>query len=371
MTKTDEIHPHGSGRGRLWWTKVILGGGAALAAIALLLLLLAGARAKASIRAEYPPSGQLVDVGGYDLHIHCEGEGSPAVILEAGAGAFSPHWVYVQEETAQFTRVCAYDRAGLGWSEVSPHPRTAGVVVEELHTLLTEAGVAGPYVLVGHSLGGLYVRHYAHEFPEEVAGLVLVDAAHTEQQRRAPAAYREWDEAFQAQTAQQFALGRLLSAGGVMALDPTTVPSDPHLPPEKNETFRAIVAANPDYFSSVGAVYGNLEQLFAEARAAGGSLDDLPLVVIARGEALEADPAIGLTPELAAQYEPVWRQLQAELAELSTCGELVIAEESGHNIQLEQPEVVVGAIREVVKTTKDDRDSCFMDTPLAFSVRAR
>lgn len=352
MTGTGEPNPDGSGRGRLWWTKVILGGVVTLAAMALLVLLLAGARAKARIRAEHPPPGQLVDIGGYELHIHCEGEGSPTVILEAGAGVFSPHWLYVQEEVAQFTRVCAYDRAGLGWSEASPHPRTAAVVVEELNTLLTEAGIAQPYVLVGHSLGGLYVRLYAHVFPGEVAGLVLVDAAHTEQQRRAPEAYRNWEEEFQAQTAQQMAVGRLLSASGLMALDPTTVPSDPNLPPDTDETFRAVIAANPAYFSAVRAVYPNLDQIFEEVRMAGGDLGDLPLVVIARGEALEADPAIGLTPELAAQYEPVWRQLQAELAELSTRGELVIAEESGHNIQLEQPGVVAEAIREVMEAER-------------------
>lgn len=354
MTGTGEPTSESIGRGRLWWIKVVLGGVVALAAIALLVLLLAGARAKARIRAAYPAPGQMVDVGGYELHIHCEGEGSPAVILEAGAGAFSAHWVYVQEAVASFTRVCAYDRAGLGWSEASPHPRTAEVVVEELHTLLTEADIAGPHVLVGHSLGGLYARLYAHVYPQEVAGLVLVDAAHTEQHARAPEAYRIWEEEFQAQTARQFALGRWLSASGVMALDPTTVPSDPNLPAETDETFRAVIAANPAYFSAVGAVYPNLDQIFEEVRATGGSLGDLPLVVIARGEALEADPAIGLTPELVTQYEPFWQQLQAELAALSTRGELLIAEESGHNVQLEHPGMVVEAIREVMEVAKNE-----------------
>src|SRR5215213_1289756 len=126
----------------------------------------------------YPPPGQLVDVGGYRLHLHCVGEGSPTVIMEAGGAGNVLHWMLVQPAIAQSTRVCAYDRAGMGWSEPGPLPRTPQQIVAELHTLLTNAGIPGPSILVGHSIGGKYVRLYARQYPQDVAGMVLVDARH-------------------------------------------------------------------------------------------------------------------------------------------------------------------------------------------------
>ena len=135
----------------------------------------------------YPPPGELVDVGNHSLHINCVGQGSPTVILEAASGGMSAHWVRVQQQIAQTTRVCAYDRAGLGWSEPGPEPRDARQISSELHTLLEGAGTEGPYVLVGHSYGGLYARMYAARYSEEVAGVVLVDSSHPEQFTRSQA----------------------------------------------------------------------------------------------------------------------------------------------------------------------------------------
>jgi hypothetical protein len=111
-------------------------------------------------RRAYLPSGQLYTVDGHQMHIVCKGEGSPTVILEAGAGHFSTLWAWVQPAVAQSTRVCAYDRAGYGWSEPGPEPRDAQQIATELHALLDMAEIEPPYVLVGHSLGGIYVRVY-------------------------------------------------------------------------------------------------------------------------------------------------------------------------------------------------------------------
>ena len=132
----------------------------------------------------YPPPGELVDVDGHSLHINCVGEGSPTVILESGSGATSVDWANIQPEVANTTRVCAYDRAGSGWSEPGPEPGDPQQIAGELHTLLGNAGIDGPYVLVGHSLGGLYVRMYDDLYPNEVEGIVLVDSSHPEQSRR-------------------------------------------------------------------------------------------------------------------------------------------------------------------------------------------
>ncbi len=161
--------------GRIWRVLLVL---------VVLLVLLAAAGllyqgiASAVDASRYPASGKLINVGGYRLHINCIGTGSPTVILDAGLGGSSLDWSLVQPEVATFTRVCSYDRAGYGWSDYGPKPRTSGRIVAELHTLLIGAGIPGPYILVGQSFGGLNVRLYAYTYPQEVAGMVLVDASH-------------------------------------------------------------------------------------------------------------------------------------------------------------------------------------------------
>jgi pimeloyl-ACP methyl ester carboxylesterase len=138
-------------------------------------------------RRNFPPPGNLLDVGGSRLHIRSMGMGHPAVVLETGLGGMSAAWGWIQPEVAKFTRVVAYDRGGLGWSEPGRAPITGLHVARQLRRLLHSAGVDGPYVLVGHSMGGLYLRVFAHEYHEEVAGMVLVDAAHPNQYWRSSA----------------------------------------------------------------------------------------------------------------------------------------------------------------------------------------
>ncbi|NTU55387.1 MAG: alpha/beta hydrolase, partial [Anaerolineales bacterium] len=128
---------------------------------------------------QYPMPGKLIDMGGYRIHLYCTGErtaSQPTVILESATGAASPDWGLVQPEISKITRVCSYDRAGYGWSDKGPLPRTSKYLAEELHTLLTMSGEEGPYVLVGHSFGGHVIRLFAHQYPQEVVGVVLVDA---------------------------------------------------------------------------------------------------------------------------------------------------------------------------------------------------
>src|SRR5262245_3259234 len=160
------------GRGCLQW----LGVGLA----SLLGLLLVGyiyePIAEATDAKAYPPPGQLVDVGGYRLHINCTGTGSPTVVIDAGQGDWSTSWGVVQQEVAKTTRICTYDRAGLGWSEAGPLPRDAAEFAKELHTLLQNAGIPGPYVMVGHSLGGASIRVFVSEHASEVAGVVLIES---------------------------------------------------------------------------------------------------------------------------------------------------------------------------------------------------
>ena len=149
------------------------------ATVVLVVILLAGATyqgvATALERRKYQRPGGLVEVGDHQLHIHCTGAGSPAVVLEASASAISASWGWIQPELARHTRVCSYDRSGLGWSETGDRPFDPRLVPEELRALLQAADVTGPYVLAGHSLGTAFVRMYAARYPGDVAGLVLID----------------------------------------------------------------------------------------------------------------------------------------------------------------------------------------------------
>jgi pimeloyl-ACP methyl ester carboxylesterase len=175
--------PPGKPRRAHWLRRIVAGLLVAVAALAL-----AGAAyqsiATARDRRAYPPPGQLVDVGGYRLHIFCIGEGSPSVILDALFPGTVSNWAWVQPRIARTTRVCAYDRAGLGWSDPGPAARDALQHARELHTLLTRAAIPGPYVLVGHSLGGLSVRMFADQYPHEVAGMALLEASNPDAWKR-------------------------------------------------------------------------------------------------------------------------------------------------------------------------------------------
>src|SRR3954454_18659631 len=124
------------------------------------------------------PPGKLVDLGGHRLHVNCSGQGSPVVVVENGLGDFSFDWILVQEKVSRFSRICTYDRAGYAWSDAGPKPRTFDQINLELRDALKKLGEKGPFVLVGHSFGGPVVRNFARIYPEEVAGIVLVDAAH-------------------------------------------------------------------------------------------------------------------------------------------------------------------------------------------------
>jgi pimeloyl-ACP methyl ester carboxylesterase len=177
------------------------------------------------------------------MHLHCSGEGSPTVIMEAGLNDFSVLWALAQPEVMKFTRVCTYDRAGLGWSDPSPHPRSSESMVDELHRLLSRAEIKGPYVLVGHSFGGLLMRLFAHHHPAEVRGIVLVDSAHEEQLARIPAMQQASD-----QLLQQFGLLSTLSFLGLMALSPEQIPNR-GLPDDALASYRALLATT-GYFDA-------------------------------------------------------------------------------------------------------------------------
>jgi pimeloyl-ACP methyl ester carboxylesterase len=306
-----------------------------------------------------PPPGTLVDIGGFRLHLHCTGNGSPTIVLDAALGASSLSWSLVQPELARLSRVCSYDRGGFGWSDPGPMPRTADRIAEELHTLLERARVPPPYVLVGHSFGGLVALIFARRFRSVISGLVLVDPAHAEDWvTPAPKERVQIDRGvrlcrYGAVTARiglarvvstlvgfgQIRTARLLvnvaSRRGLSRQDEAILAPVRKLPPELRPTL-AQFWSKPHFFEALGS---QIESVCVSAgkvlEATAGGYGDLPLVTIS-----STDPG-------------AYRLRQQDaMATLSTRGRHIMASQSGHWIPLDQPQVVIDAVKEVVTAAR-------------------
>lgn len=326
-----------------WWVGRILLGLGVLLVLIIGAVTTAGTIIRANLLAKYEPVGQMVDVGGYRLHIDCQGAGSPTIVMDTGAGATGLHWGLVQPEIAKATRVCVYDRAGLGWSEPSPRPRTNLVMVEELHTLLQNAGISGPYVLVGHSLGGLNARVFAHKYPEEVSGLVLVDASHEEQY--APEAMQNAVNKMNSMVGSP--VFKLMYKTGISALISAREASQSKLPQEVARADGAVRSTEKHFNTAVAesqALFESHAQVRAEAIT---DLGDLPLIVIQHGK---VQPQA--VREVTEVMEEINRTLQPQVAKQSKNGKLVIAENSGHDVPMDEPELVIQSIHEVLAAAR-------------------
>ena len=325
---------------------------------------LLGSKAKARLAAKYPAPGKLVDVGGYRLHINCQGQGNPTVVMESGNGNFSLNWGHVPQEVAKFTRVCTYDRAGLGWSDRNSQPRTAHNIVEGLHTLLERSGVEPPYALVGHSLGGMLVRLYAHEHPDQVVGMVLVDSSHEEQLMRNPEALVRLQRRADRLMGGILRLMQMIVATGLLALAPKLSPRQmlSMVAEEDREAFQGVVSANTKCLAAMREEIAVAADHFAAVRAAQiTTLGDIPLIVLSHGKEQQMP---GLPAEAIREFEQTFQQMHIELTAQSSNGKRIVAEKSGHYIQLDQPELVIDAIREVVEAARQ-RSSSQSDARLA------
>jgi len=282
--------------------------------------------AEAADAKAYPPPGQMMDVGGYRLHINCTGEGSPTVVIESGWGDFSAAWGWVQPEGARTTRVCTYDRAGMGWSESSPQPRTAREFAKELHTLLAKANEPGPYVLVGHSLGGYTLLVYAHDYPAEVSGLVLIDA------QDLPAS--DGAAPKPAPKPGRNSLPSLMARIGVVRLLAGPLDAIKNLPDGDKQAYTAYAVAPRSAQTFLDEGMG-MSEGGAQARAV-TTLGALPLIVLSRGKDQDAKHTAA----------------QADLLQLSTNSQQFFADQSGHSIHIDQPEAAVAAIVKMVELVR-------------------
>ena len=272
-------------------------------------------------------SGKLIDVGGHRLHLLCEGQGEPTVVLEAGLPGSSLAWKSVTADIALFTTVCTYDRAGYAWSDASPFPRSTGNIVRELRTLLQNAGIGPPYVLVGHSFGGLIVQLFAGRFPREVAGMVLVDSSHPDQVHRT------------IEVDSMNTLGQGLRVLSVLGIPRLIFPVPAGNPASRDNSVRTMEEKLQYTTRSIRAAASELLQMRESLREVGAHRPQLgakPLVVLTEGR----------------RRKDFWYELQENLAMLSTAGEWQIAEQSGHFIHHDQPEIVVDAIRRTVESVR-------------------
>jgi pimeloyl-ACP methyl ester carboxylesterase len=310
------------------------------AALGVILLTTAGliyqSIATALDKRKYPPPGQLIDIGGYRLHLNCAGNklsSGPPIIMEAGAMGNSLTWHGIQADLARDSYVCVYDRAGLGWSDPGPAPRTGRQIASELHLLLNKAGVKAPFVLVGHSLGGLYVRLYASQYPEDCTGVVLVDSVHEEQYQDVGEIRRRKIGLRLASIGAQFGLLRLIGISGLSSGFEKFLQSAPPEVLPISRTFYYRTQTWTTGLAEAGAADENRKQ----ARDA-GTLGDKPLAVISAGQSDDDEDTRRL-----------WAERQSKLATLSRSHSHVTDKWSGHFIQLDNPELVTQTIRSFVQ----------------------
>lgn len=331
---------------RRWAVRILLG----LLAL-ILLLVVAGALYEVWGRYNasrlYPPPGRLVDIGGRRIHIDCRGTGSPTVILESGLGSGgSVDWARVHDALARHTRTCAYDRAGIMWSDPKPGPQNAAAVADDLHATLAAAGISGPLVLVGHSIGGPYTRVYTGRYGDQVAGLVMVDASHPDQVARLRQVVKANVDPGKVVSIVRIAdalswtgLVRLMANGQM-----------PNLPTEAGAKIGAYTS------HSIGGALSELQgfdRTMDQARIV-RSFGDRPLIVLtAMAPYTPAQlKSLELSPQDGARMKQVWKSLQAEMAAMSTHGSQQTVPDSGHYIQIDRPDIVIAAVDRVVDAVR-------------------
>lgn len=293
---------------------------------------------------DYPPPGKLYDIGGYKLHAKVTGQGTVTVVMDAGLMNTHLTWVTVESQIAKFAQVLTYDRAGYAWSDAGPEPRSSAQIALELHNLLAAADIQPPYVLVGHSMGGINVRTFASQYPQEVAGMVLIDSSHEDQINRIP------DEASQMLTINILAamapvgLARLLLPGLMF---------DNLKDPVEVIALRPSVAAkslSTKHIFTMRDEYSAFEQRLGDLPSVPPSFGDKPLIVITHDTQTTQtkDMSNAEYTEIIA-WNRIWDELQAELAATSSKSKLVIAKGSEHMVHVDRPDLVIDAIQLVVE----------------------
>lgn len=297
-------------------------------------------------RHRFTQIGQSVNIGGRTLNLSCVGSGSPTVVFESAAGVPGYAWTKLQSQLAKTNFACWYDRAGYGWSDPGPLPRTSSAVARDLQQLLQAAAVPKPYVLVGHSIGGLDVRVFAGMYLGEVAGLVLVDASHEDQEAYTPENMKGVANRLPRPVhALSCAMLPVMARVGVLRATASVLAARSR-PKNTDEELMQFLSSRPKAIVAVGSEGCHFSDSAAEARAA-GKLGDVPLIVLTAG-----------IPYGDARFYHAWRdQLQPQLARLSTRGKQIVVEHGSHGMVADAPDAVLSAIREVIREAREDESA--------------
>jgi pimeloyl-ACP methyl ester carboxylesterase len=293
------------------------------------------------------PPGELIEINGKNWHYQITGEGRPTVILDSGAGGTHVDWQFVQPEVAKFTRVLSYDRAGYGWSDASSEPRTAEQIAKELRQLLKEAEVEPPYILVGMSLSGLFSRLFAYHYPEEVAGMVLVDVAHEKMYEDTSTEWVELNKRLETLLIHVVPMiGRIGLLRLLVTFDalPMAAGLFQKFPTAMQPLAKAIYSQTQfgKTFAQESAMVSISMSQVEQARKT-KPFPEIPLIVLSAGK-----PDFDITQEVLEKLQ----ELHADLASESPQGFHIIAHRSGHAIQLDAPEFVIDAIHQVVEKVR-------------------
>lgn len=283
----------------------------------------------------YPAPGKMVDIGGFKLHINKIGNGEPTILLEAGSGETSLSWRDIPAQLAEHATVVSYDRAGYAWSEEADEERSGANIVNELHSALEKEDIKGPYLVVGHSLGGMYARLFTQTYPDEVSGLVLIDARPENDERDTKTILEQ--ENFTGNPPASVL--KLLKHSGMLRLFQDFMLEG--LVEEQDRGQFINVIAKPGYFEAKeeeGVLAYKTEDAIR-----GQHLGSLPVRIIARGLPQNYAQA-GLSADSGRKLEAIWQAGQRDMLNLSTNSKLIIAERSGHMVIHDQPELIVETI---------------------------
>jgi pimeloyl-ACP methyl ester carboxylesterase len=288
---------------------------------------------------KFPPPGKLIDVNGHLMHLHCQGEGSPTVVVEQGLGTISAVWHNIHKRVSLTTRICGYDRVGMGYSEPTGRVTSSAEVAQNLHKLLQAAGIDDDIVLVGWSAGGVYIREYYQQHPDAVKGMVLVDSSHEQQAHRLPK--RKSPGNFLTLYANYLApLGIIRLSGMARQMNARFKLPD--------VAMQSVVAQyNQSHMPSSMMNESKAFKLDIQWEKPLYSLGDLPLIVLAQGKPIEGAPNDDAVA-FKTKQRLIRNQLQKELAALSSKAQLIIAEQSGHAIHNDQPDLLVQSIENIV-----------------------
>ena len=280
--------------------------------------------------------GKLIDIGGHRLHIHCEGKGSPTVVFDSGIGGFSLEWSKIQKNLVKNNlKVCSYDRAGYGWSDSGPKPRTTSRITKELKILLTQANIPGPYLLVGHSFGGFNIRYFASEYPQLIAGLILIDSSHPQQFNT--------DEFKTIKT--KITKSKKNSGGFRINIIQPIIANN--FPKENKKVARILMSSNKSLKTLVNELDNMETSAIQLAERSNRTPYEFPVMILSRGMRVWSNDKLGN------RKEQQWTKLQYDLENISDNSAHFFAYKSGHAIHLDEPKLVTNKILLAIKKSRN------------------